>query len=110
MGKHRRTDFDKARDELFSLVHRCDVLEAEQEQRHEWLKETVDYMRERYPSLSKMELVKLETVGRNFCSPVIAHGKGSTAVTREDESAELETSTELETAGADAKPMAAAAA
>ncbi len=90
MGKkHRKTDFDKARDELMSLVHRCNVLQAEETQRNEWLKETVEYMAERFPGMSKMELAQLEIVGRRFCQPVIAHGADSTALNR-DESDEAE--------------------
>ncbi|MGH7481073.1 MAG: hypothetical protein ACRELV_02885 [Longimicrobiales bacterium] len=89
MGKrHQRTDFDRARDEMFSLVHRCDVLDAAEQERKAWVKETVEYMAGRYPTLKKMELVKLETVGRNFCAPVIRHGAGSTAVSRDEQESE----------------------
>ncbi len=95
MGKnHRRTDFDKARDELMSLVHQCNVLQAETEQQNAWLKETVEYMADRYSGLSKMELAQLELVGRRFCAPVIAHGAESTALTQDESEAEGEAATE----------------
>ncbi len=74
-----------------SLVHRCGVLQANEEQQNEWLKETVEYMAGRYPALSKMERANLELVGRRFCAPVIAHGADSTALTRDDETAEPDT-------------------
>lgn len=85
--KHKKTDFDRARDELMSLVHRCNVLDAEEAEQNEWLKETVEYMAERYPSLAKMELAQLEIVGRQFCQPVIRHGAENTALSRDDEPA-----------------------
>jgi hypothetical protein len=86
-NRHRRTDFDKARDELMSLVHQCNVLQADTEQQNAWLKETVEYMADRFPGLSKMELAQLELVGRRFCAPVIAHGAESTALTQDRGSA-----------------------
>lgn len=75
-----------------SLVHRCNVLEADESQQNEWLKETVEYMAERYPSLSKMELAQLELVGRRFCGPVIRHGADNTALTQDDASDEADAS------------------
>ena len=79
MGKKRYepTDLDRARDELFSHIQRCGVLEAEVEQREEWLRDTVDYLAERYPGLSAEDLAELKNIGRRYCSPAIPHGKAT---------------------------------
>lgn len=83
MGKsHRKTDLDKARDELMSHVVRCDVLDAAMEHRAEWLDDTMDYMADRWPSLSDLQLAQLEMMGREYLRPVIRHGSGHTAMNR----------------------------
>lgn len=89
MGKHQYTKFDRARDELMSHVVRCDVFDAEMDHRQEWLAETMQYMAERYPMLSDLQLTQLEMVGRQFIKPPIPHGKGHTARTRDDRIEEL---------------------
>lgn len=83
MGRHDATPLTHARNELMSHVIRCDVLEAQHESRFEWLDETMDYMADRYPQLSELQLAKLELIGRQFIKPVIPHGRGSNALTRE---------------------------
>lgn len=83
MGKgHRKTDLDKARDELMSHVVRCEVLEAQMEHRMEWLDDTMDFMAERYPQLSDLQLAQLEMIGRRFLRPAIPHGADHNAMTR----------------------------
>lgn len=82
-----KTVLEKARDELFSHVNRCGVLEAGEEDQRQWMSETVEYMAERYPELSADELTKLETLGMRFCRPAIKHGAESTALTREEANA-----------------------
>lgn len=83
MGKnHRTTTLDRARDELMSHVVRCNVLEARMNDRHEWMDDTLDYMRDRYPMLSPMEFAKLEMMGRQFIEPAIPHGRGNSARNR----------------------------
>lgn len=72
MGKHARTDLDVARDELMSHIHRCGVLKASQDQQDQWLDDTMQYMSERYPSLSEEELSELQQIGKRFCQPVIS--------------------------------------
>ena len=72
MGKHARTDLDVARDELMSHIHRCGVLKASQEQQEQWLDDTMQYMSERYPSLTEEELSALLQIGQRFCQPVIS--------------------------------------
>lgn len=84
MGKkHVTTDLDRARDELFSHIQRCDVLEAAEEDAQEWLADTLEYMAERYPQLSAGERTQLETMARRYIQPVVPHGK-ATAENRED--------------------------
>lgn len=74
MGKHDTTDLDRARDELFSHIRRCGVLEATADQRDEWMLDTVDYLAERYPSLDRKELARLKELGDRYCRPAIPHG------------------------------------
>jgi hypothetical protein len=83
VGRHDATPLTRARDELMSHVIRCEVLEARREDRFEWLDDTIDYMADRYPQLSDLEIAQLELIGRQFLRPVIPHGVGNTALTRE---------------------------
>ena len=64
---------DAARNELFSHIHRCGVMRAAREHQVEWMKDTIDFLGERYPALSPRERKELETIGLRFCSPVIAN-------------------------------------
>lgn len=79
---HRHSDLDKARDELMSHIVRCEVLEAAMEHRLEWLDDTMDYMADRWPSLSQLQLAQLQVIGREYLRPVIAYGAGNTALNR----------------------------
>lgn len=79
MGKHERTALDRARDELFSHINRCGVLDATDDQQKEWMDDTLKFIEERYPELSSAELKQLEELGMRYCKPVIRHGKGHTA-------------------------------
>jgi hypothetical protein len=89
---HRNSkDFEAARDELFGHIHRCGVLSATEDQQQDWMKDTVDFLGERYPSLSADQLDELRTVGTRFCLPVIAHGKGHDALTRDETETEQRT-------------------
>lgn len=84
MTRRNDTPLDRARDELFSHIHQCGVLEAADEQKTEWMQETIDFMGERYPMLSKRELQELHQIGIRFCQPVIPHGRSEVAVAEED--------------------------
>ncbi|MDH3207290.1 MAG: hypothetical protein OEO79_11795 [Gemmatimonadota bacterium] len=75
---------DRARDELFSHVNRCGVLAAAEEDQRIWMDETIDYIGERYPDLSDVDLKGLHEIGIRFCKPAIAHGAGNTARKLED--------------------------
>jgi len=66
------TPFEQARDELFSHILRCGVLEASDEHRKEWFDDTMDYLAERYEALSDAELDQLRVLGERYCRPVQA--------------------------------------
>jgi hypothetical protein len=68
------TDLEKARDELYSHILRCGVLQAQVEDQKEWFDDTIEYMAERYPTLSDQDLGNLRRLGERYCQPVIQHG------------------------------------
>ena len=75
--KSRRKEYvptavEQARDELFSHILRCGVLEAAEEQRKEWFDDTMEYLAERYEDLTAAELKDLRTLGERYCQPVVA--------------------------------------
>ena len=72
----RPTALDEARNELFSHIHRCGVLHATEEQQTEWMKDTIEFLGERYPALKEKELKELEGIGLRFCRPVISNAPG----------------------------------
>lgn len=79
---------DRARDELFSHINRCGVLQAAPEDQKTWMEETIDYLAERYPDLGEPDLQELHDVGMRFCKPAIPHGTdGSTDGSTEAETA-----------------------
>lgn len=85
-SKYQKTTLDIARDELMSHVIRCDVLDARMTDRTDWLEETLEYMRDRYPTLSEIQLAKLEMMGKQFIKPAIPHGRGNHAANRPEPS------------------------
>ncbi len=80
---------DRARDELFSHINRCGVLQAAEDDQKNWMDETIDYLGERYPELSQAELQDLHSVGIRFCMPAIRNGVASS-----EQETEQETETE----------------
>lgn len=68
----KQEPIERARDELFSHIHRCGVLEAEAADQDVWMTETVEYLAERYPDLEVSDLARLKKVGMQFCKPVIS--------------------------------------
>lgn len=90
MSRHEKNTMDLARDEMFGHIHRCGVLRATPEQQVEWMDDTMDYMAERFPDLTEEQLSELRDIGTRFCQPAIPHGKGNTALSREDDGAETE--------------------
>jgi hypothetical protein len=69
---------DRARDELFSHINRCGVLDAREQDQNHWMDETIDYIGERYPDLTDGDLKGLREIGIRFCKPAIAHGRENT--------------------------------
>jgi len=65
----------RARDELFSHINRCGVLQAEEDDQQHWMEETIDYLAERFPDLTDTDLQDLSSVGMRFCQPAIPHGR-----------------------------------
>lgn len=66
------TSFEQARDELFSHILRCGVLEATPEHRKEWFDDTMLYLADRYEDLADDEMEQLRTLGERYCQPVVA--------------------------------------
>src|SRR5207247_11019160 len=66
------TPFEQARDELFSHILRCGVLEATPEHQKEWFDDTMMYLADRYAELSEEQLVELRVLGERYCRPVVA--------------------------------------
>lgn len=77
------TSVDQARDELFSHILRCGVLDAAAEHQKEWMDDTMQYIGERY-SLTPEQLVQVRALGDRFCQPVVKRG----AVVTEPEAVE----------------------
>ena len=70
---------DRARDELFSHINRCGVLDAGEDDQRQWMDETIEYIGERYPDLTEGDLKGLREIGTRFCKPAIPHGRENTA-------------------------------
>jgi hypothetical protein len=66
------TAFEQARDELFSHILRCGVLEAAADHQKEWFDDTMLYLADRYVDLNEQELGQLRTLGERYCQPVVA--------------------------------------
>ena len=74
--KSRRKEYvptavEQARDELFSHILRCGVLEAADEQRKEWFDDTMEYLAERYEDLTPDQVTELRTLGERYCQPEV---------------------------------------
>jgi hypothetical protein len=66
------SSFEQARDELFSHILRCGVLEANTEHQKEWFDDTMLYLADRYQDLTETELGDLRVLGERYCRPVVA--------------------------------------
>jgi hypothetical protein len=62
--------FAQARDELFSHILRCGVIDALPEHQKDWFDDTMGYVADRYNDLSKVELAQLRALGERYCQPV----------------------------------------
>lgn len=65
------TALDQARDELFSHILRCGVLDAGPEHQKEWMDDTMQYISDRYPDLKPEALGQVRTLGERFCQPMV---------------------------------------
>jgi hypothetical protein len=65
------SSLDQARDELFSHILRCGVIEADSEQQKAWMDDTMQYIAERYADLSEEQLTQIRVLGDRFCKPVV---------------------------------------
>ena len=65
--------FEQARDELFSHILRCGVLQAAPEHQQEWFDDTMEYVAERYEMLTDEQLKQIRTLGERYVQPVIPH-------------------------------------
>ncbi len=65
------TAFEQARDELFSHILRCGVLEASPEHQKEWFDDTMLYLADRYQTLDEPQLGELRVLGERYCRPVV---------------------------------------
>ncbi len=65
------TPFEQARDELFSHILRCGVLEAAPEHQKEWFDDTMLYLADRYEGLDDEQLAQLRVLGERYCQPVV---------------------------------------
>ena len=95
------TAFDAARDELFSHILRCGVLEAAPEHQKEWMDDTMQYVADRYPDLNAEQQGQLRVLGERFCQPVVRRAPADAVVeTVVETEAEAEVEVEVETADA----------
>jgi hypothetical protein len=61
--------FEEARDELFQHIMRCGVVGSAPEDQFEWFQDTMQYMIERFPELSKEQIEELRQLGERFAQP-----------------------------------------
>lgn len=71
--------FDQARDELFSHILRCGVIDADIEQQKAWMDDTMQYLAERYVDLAEEQLGEIRLLGERFCQPVVRRQPAGTA-------------------------------
>jgi len=69
------TPFEQARDELFSHILRCGVLEAGAEHQKEWFDDTMLYLADRYDGLDEPQLTELRVLGERYCRPVLGRSQ-----------------------------------
>ena len=62
--------FAQARDELFSHILRCGVIDALPGHQKDWFDDTMGYVADRYEALSKEELAQLRVLAERYCQPV----------------------------------------
>ncbi|HEX8317406.1 hypothetical protein [Longimicrobium sp.] len=50
-------------------------MKASREQQLEWMTDTIEFLGERFSSLTPKDLKELENIGMRFCSPVISNAE-----------------------------------
>ena len=63
--------FAQARDEMFSHVLRCGVIDALPEHQKDWFDDTMLYLADRYDGLDERQLAELRVLGERYCRPVV---------------------------------------
>ncbi len=71
--------FGQARDELFSHILRCGVLEASDQHQKDWFDDTMEYLSDRYDTLTDDHLAEVRRLGEVYCRPVIRNSDPVTA-------------------------------
>jgi hypothetical protein len=69
--------FSQARDEMFSHILRCGVIDALPEHQKDWFDDTMLYLSDRYEDLSEEQLRQLRVLGERFCQPVLRKTEGA---------------------------------
>ena len=64
------SSFDQARDEMFSHILRCGVIEALPEHQKDWFDDTMQYIADRYEDLGEESIAQLRQLGERYCQPV----------------------------------------
>ena len=64
------SSFDQARDEMFSHILRCGVIEALPEHQKDWFDDTMQYIVDRYEDLGEESVAQLRQLGERYCQPV----------------------------------------
>ena len=85
---------------MFSHIQRCGVLQAQAADQHEWLKDTMDYLADRYPDLTDGQLATVELMGRRYLEPAVPHGAATRANNRDAWSFEAESDENLQDSAA----------
>jgi hypothetical protein len=62
--------FAQARDEMFSHILRCGVIDALPEHQKDWFDDTMLYLADRYEALTEEEMAQLRVLGERFSQPV----------------------------------------
>ena len=70
--------FAQARDELFSHILRCGVIDALPEHQKDWFDDTMLYLADRYEDLTEEELAQLRVLGERFSQPVQRKAEAAT--------------------------------
>lgn len=74
---------EQARDELFSHILRCGVLEADEVHQKDWMDDTMQYLSDRYTDLTPEQLAEVRVLGERYCQPVVTRAPQAEAAVAE---------------------------